>query len=389
MILLRYHEIALKGENRGWFEERLAINARKLVTRALGKENRPEVERRHGRVLVHAPWSPAVSDALGRVFGIASFSPMRPVPTSLDAIAAAALEEFESHAREHGFPASFRVLTRRSDKALPLISTQIDAEIGGRIKALHPSVRVDLEAPELVLGIELRFVQSFIWLKKVPGPGGLPVGTNGRLLALISGGIDSPVAALKVLRRGSPVSFLHFHGAPFVGDEVLDKVSDLVHATNRYQPDAEPLQIVPFGKIQERIALATNPKLRTLLYRRMMIRVACSLAPRSGAQALVTGESLGQVASQTVENLAAIDRVSSLPILRPLIGFDKDEIIREAKRLGTFDVSIRPGVDCCTLFADRHPAIRASLAQLEEEEKKFPLDEFAAEAAAGVVVQRV
>jgi tRNA uracil 4-sulfurtransferase len=379
-ILLRYHEVALKGANRGWFERVLAQNVRKLLKRELGADALIEVERRHSRIVVRAPWTPATQHALDRVFGLASYSVARPVATELDAIAAAAVEELRLHVHDHGLPKSFRVSTRRSEKALGSSSMEIDRELGNRIQSVFPGLPVKLKGAEFTAGIEIREGTSFVWTRKIPGKGGLPVGTNGKLLALISGGLDSPVAALKVLRRGSPVSFLHFHGAPFVGEEVLEKVEDLVRIVNTYHPVPQPLFVVPFGKIQERIALATNPKLRTVLYRRMMFRIATRAARTAHAEALVTGESLGQVASQTVENLSAIDDAAGLPVLRPLIGFDKEEIIAEAQAWGTYEPSIRPGVDCCTLFADRYPAVRAQLAQLLEEERKFPVDAFVEEA---------
>jgi tRNA uracil 4-sulfurtransferase len=388
-ILLRYHEVALKGANRGWFERMLAQNVRKLLKRALGPDAPVEVERRHSRIVVQAPWTPATQQALDRVFGIASYSVARPVATELDAIAAAALDELKLHVHDHGLPKSFRVSTRRSDKALGNSSMEIDRELGQRIQRVFPGLQVKLKGAEFTAGIEIREGTSFVWTRKIRGKGGLPVGTNSRLLALISGGLDSPVAALKVLRRGSPVAFLHFHGAPFVGEEVLEKVEDLVRIVNAYHPVPQPLFVVPFGKIQERIALATNPKLRTVLYRRMMFRIANRAAEVAHAEALVTGESLGQVASQTVENLAVIDEASTLPVLRPLIGFDKDEIIEEAQAWGTYEPSIRPAVDCCTLFADRYPAVRTQLPQLQAEESRFPVQEYVEEALSSMERRKV
>ncbi len=388
-ILLRYHEIALKGGNRGWFEDRLAINARKLLERALPQKAPIEVERQSGRVLVHAEWDSTSREALSRVFGVSSLSPMRSVETSKEALLQAALEEFQNYAAKNGVPKSFRVLTRRSDKALPETSMEIDHFIGGALHDAFPMMKVDLKNPDFIMGVEIRTGRSYLWTEKHRARGGLPVGTNARCLALLSGGLDSPVAALRTLRRGSPVSFVHFYGVPFVGEEVLTKIEDLAHVINRFQPDPEPLHVIPFGKIQEQIALATQPKMRTILYRRMMVRIACELAQEIRAQALITGESLGQVASQTVENLATINTVAALPILRPLIAYDKDEIIEEAKRWETFDISIRPGVDCCTLFSDRHPAIRASLAQVEEQEARFPVQDLVQEALEKMEIKRL
>ena len=390
-ILLRFHEVALKGMNRGWFEERLAINARRLVTRALNAadtsaEGNPQVHvsHAHGRLILHAPWNPQVRQGLERVFGLTGISPIRLVETSIPKIQEAAIEEFRTYVAKHGVPRTFRVQTRRSDKALPQTSMEIDRQIGGEIQDLFPSMMTDLKNPEFTLGIEIRFERSYIWLEKYKTHGGLPVGTNGRTLALMSGGLDSPVAAIQILRRGSPVSFIHFYGAPFVPEESLEKVEDLVRIVNRYQPDPQPLHVVPFGKLQERIASVTNPKLRTVLYRRMMIRIAAEVAKRIEAQALVTGEALGQVASQTLENMSTIDEVATLPILRPLVGYDKDEIIEAAKKWGTYETSIRPGIDCCTLFADRHPTLRSSPALVAEQEEKFSVQELVNEALSGL-----
>lgn len=390
-VVLRYHEIALKGANRRWFEDKLAQNAKKLIERELQPladlpPGPVEIIRFHDRILINTPWNEAIKTALSRTFGLSSFSPMRMVPTDLEALKQAAVEEFTIYFQKHGLPKSYRVLTRRSDKVFPQTSTQIDRLIGDAVGSVYPDVKVDLEEPAFTIGIEIRFGKSYVWTEKIPGLGGLPVGGNGKLLTLISGGLDSPVAGIQVLRRGSPTGFIHFYGTPFVGQEVLQKVEDLVRVVNRYQPDPQPLHVIPFGKLQEKIALVTNPKMRTILYRRMMIRIACRLARRIKAQALVTGESLGQVASQTVENLATINAAADLPIIRPLITYDKDEIVQQAQRWGSFDISIRPGVDCCTLFADRHPTIRSTIEAITGQEANFPVEELMNEALAGLQI---
>ena len=388
-ILLRYHEIALKGGNRRRFEERLAINARRLVTRALGDSGEKVVaERGTGRILLRAEWNDASREALTHVFGIEGFGPVRIIPTSRQNVIDAALAEFEICLEKYGRPASFRVETRRSDKVIAETSLEFDRVLGDAILTRHPGIAVNLKKPALTVGVEIRRNHSYIWVEKIPGPGGLPVGSNSPLLTLISGGLDSPVAAIRVLKRGSATSFIHFHGTPFVGDESLTKVEDLVRVVNRYQPTPMPLNIVPFGKIQEKIALATHAKLRTVLYRRLMVRVACRVAERHGLAALVTGEALGQVASQTVENLSTINRVSSLPILRPLVAFDKQEIIDEAKARQTYAISIRPADDCCTLFADRHPALAATEEAVAAEEAKLDLEALIQESLAGITVFR-
>lgn len=387
IILVRYHEIALKGENRGWFEDRLAINVRRLLRRVHGKEVRVSAVRNRGRVLVRAPWDDRTRSALERTFGITNYSLARPVETNREAILAAAVEELQSALNSGPPPQTFRVSTRRSEKAFPENSVELDRWLGGELADRFPHLRVQLRGADVVVGLEIRHHESFLWSRKLPGPGGLPVGTNAPLLALLSGGIDSPVAAHACLKRGSPVGLLHFHGGPFVGDEVLQKIDDLAQVVNRYMPDPRPVHVVPFGKIQERIALATNPKLRTLIYRRLMFRIACRLAEPFGYQGLVTGESLGQVASQTVENLSVVNAAANLPVIRPLITLDKDEIIAKARALGTYEISIRPGLDCCTLFADRHPTIRADLSIVETEEAKLPMQELIEQAVAQVQVR--
>jgi thiamine biosynthesis protein ThiI len=386
--MLRYHEIAIKGQNRGWFEERLGINARRMIQRTFDKSTPVEVNRIRGRVILETHWDEATRETLERVFGISSFSPMRKVKTDKQTILSAALEEFETYVKARGLPKTFCVQTRRSDKVFPEPSMELNRWIGSEIHDRYPSLVVDLEDPEFTLGIELRFNESFIWTEKFLAQGGLPVGTNGKILSLISGGLDSPIAAIQTLKRGSPVSFIHFYGTPFVGPEALEKVEDLVRIVNRFQPEPQPLYVVPFGKIQEKIALATNPKMRTLLYRRMMVRISNAAAKQISALALVTGESLGQVASQTVENISIVNAVSELPILRPLITFDKDEIIAKAHRWATFETSVRPAADCCTLFADRHPILRATASLLEEQEERFPVDELVAEAVAQIEIRR-
>lgn len=385
MILIRYNEIALKGGNRSRFEERLAVNVRKMVRRALGGTEEVEVSRRHGRVFLHTPCTDAVQEALGRTFGLSNYSPVRSVATGLDALGAAVLEEMALHVRESGLPRSFRVLVKRSDKVLDMSSMDVARILGSRVREAYPGLAVDLDHAELTIGVELRSVASYVWVRKFEGRGGLPVGTSGRVLVLISGGLDSPVAAIQALKRGARAGFIHFSGAPFVEPAALEKVEDLCRAINRFQPDPGSLFVVPFGPLQKRIALETTARLRTVIYRRMMVRIAQALATRIHAQALVTGESIGQVASQTLENLGAIDRVATeLPILRPVIACDKSEIIAQAQAWGTYDISVRPALDCCTLFADRHPSTRASLETLEAEEARFPVQELVDEALAGI-----
>lgn len=379
-ILVRYDEIALKGDNRGWFEKSLASNIHKLVSRTQTPPVPIKVMRTHGRILIETDWNASTSEALGRVFGISSYSPMRNVPTDLPTLLAACQQEAETYFLKKGAPASFCVRSRRSEKALPQTSVELDRMMGAAIHSKYPDWKVNLTDPELTIGLEIRNETSFIWNERIPGHGGLPVGSNSPVLSLMSGGIDSPVAAIQILRRGSATSFVHFYGTPFVGPEVLQKVTELVRLVNQYQPIPKPLYVVPFGKIQEKIALITDPKMRTILYRRMMIRIAEKIAYRIKAKALVTGESLGQVASQTVENMGTINSVATLPILRPLISYTKDEIVQKAHQWKCFEVSVRPGLDCCTLFSDRHPILRSTDLTAREQEERFVVDDIVREA---------
>ncbi len=385
LVLLRYHEIALKGENRDRFEAKLASNTRKLIKAVHGDQVALNVTRGHSRIVLEAPWDDATRTALSRAFGLASFSPIEKFETSLEVIDEAVLQSVKKYIQEKGAPATFCVRTRRSDKVFGMTSEQLNRRWGAMIQQKFESapgrLQVQLQDPAFTLGVELHRSVSYLSWQNHAGPGGLPVGVNSPVLSLLSGGIDSPVAAISVLRRGAPSGFVHFWGAPFVGQEVIDKVEELARAVNRFQPAPGPLWIVPFGKFQEQIAIKAPAKVRTLLYRRLMLKIASAIAIKHRFKALVTGEALGQVASQTVENMAAVDHAcDELPILRPLIGYDKDEIVAKAKIWNTYTTSIQPGTDCCTLFADRHPALSADRAELEAIEAELPIAEWVAQA---------
>ncbi|MGE0616419.1 MAG: tRNA uracil 4-sulfurtransferase ThiI [Bacteriovoracia bacterium] len=388
-VLIRYGEIALRKRNRPVFERKLgeavALTVRRAWERAHPDREAPPISYSllHGRLFLHAPWNEITRDAIQRTFGIVSFSPARTVPTELPALVRAGKEEFARYVENRGLPANFAVETRRSDKALPETSMQIDSAVGAAILEKFPQLPVKLQKPACTLGIEIRRGHSYVWTEVIDGPGGLPYSSNSKVLTLLSGGIDSVVAAIQMLKRGAPTSLIHFYGTPFVGEDVLHKVRDLAGLINRYAPAPQKLYVVPFGKIQEKIALAVTPTYRTLLYRRMMMRIATEGAKLISARALVTGDNLGQVSSQTLENMATVEDASGLPVLRPLLTYDKQEIVDIAHRLGTFETSIRPGLDCCTLFADRNPAIKARLDSILAEEAKFPVDEYVKEALAG------
>ncbi len=378
-IVVHYNELALKGRNRPWFVQMLMRNIRTAVA-GLGV---PAVRSVMGRIEIEigpAEWT-AVRDRLRSVFGIAYFSNAGRAPLDLDEVAGAILRDLEARPR----PSSFRVTARRTDKRYPLTSPQIEYEVGGRIKDAT-GWRVDLGHPELTVHVDLLSDHVFYFFGKEPGAGGLPTGTGGRVACLLSGGIDSPVAAYRLMRRGCSVLLIHFHSYPILSRASQEKVRELATILTSYQQRTR-LLLVPFGDVQQKVLLAVAPDLRVVMYRRLMMRIAEKLARRWHARALVTGEVIGQVASQTLDNLTTIGQATKLQVLRPLVGMDKDEITAEAKRIGTFPISIIPDQDCCTLFTPKHPATHVTLAQIEEAETSLPVDELVETATAAAEVE--
>lgn len=364
-VVIHYGEISLKGKNRPMFVHKLMRNIRC----ALSDMGPIRVRALSGRILVALPsaivWE-HVAERLRGVFGVANFSPCLQAPHDLDAI-----KEVVSKALRHRTFASFRVTARRAFKELPFGSQELNREIGAHIVETH-ATRVDLHHPELTVYIELIPRQTLIYFEKLSGAGGLPLGISGRLLSLLSGGLDSPVASYRMMKRGCQVDFVHFHSYPFLDRTSQEKARCLARLLTRYQYTAR-LFLVPFGEIQQQIVSAAPPPHRVVLYRRCMLRIAVALAAQHDAQALVTGESLGQVASQTLQNLRVIEAASTLPVLRPLIGMDKAEIMQEAQAIGTYDTSILPDQDCCTLFVPRHPATRTALDHMTATEQALDM----------------
>jgi thiamine biosynthesis protein ThiI len=379
-VIVHYQEIALKGKNRPWFVARLVRNIRE----ALSDMDVTAVRALMGRIEVvlgpAAGW-PAVSDRLGRVFGIANFARAGRTSLDVDVIAAEILKDLGDRQTD-----TFRVSARRADKRFALTSPQIEREVGGRIKEAK-NWRVDLAHPALTIHVEALTGEAFYSFGKEPGAGGLPAGVSGRVVCLLSGGIDSPVAAWRMMRRGCNVIFAHFHSYPILSRASQEKTRELAKLLTRYQLHSR-LLLIPFGEIQQRVVLSVAPPLRVVVYRRLMMRIAEAIATIHKASALVTGEVVGQVASQTLENMNRINAVVKLPVLRPLIGMDKDEITAEAQRLETYPISIIPDQDCCTLFTPRHPATRARRADVEAAEASLPIDEIVAGAVAAAVIER-
>ena len=379
-VIVHYQEIALKGKNRPWFVARLVRNIRQ----ALGDLDVRDVRALMGRIEVvlgpAADWS-VIKERLGRVFGIANFARAGRAPLDVEAIAQAILDDLDADD-----PPSFRLSARRADKRFALTSPEIEREVGGRIKEAR-GWHVDLGNPALTIHVEALTDQAFYYFGKERGAGGLPVGASGRVVCLLSGGIDSPVAAWRMMRRGCRVLFVHFHSYPILSRASQEKVRELAALLTRFQFNST-LFLVPFGEIQQRVVLAIAPPLRVVIYRRLMMRIAEAIAREHRGRALVTGEVVGQVASQTLENMTAINEVVTMPVLRPLVGMDKEEITAEAQRLGTYPISIIPDQDCCTLFTPRHPATKARLSDVAVAESRLPVAEMVAEATAAAVVER-
>ncbi|MBN1442606.1 MAG: tRNA 4-thiouridine(8) synthase ThiI [Planctomycetes bacterium] len=363
-ILLHYDEIALKGKNRIGFEKCLSAS----VKRALRGAGPLAVHRAYGRHIVELDESAdreVCSRRLRRIFGLAAFTPVVRLPCDLDA-----LESYLDSLLEGASPRSFAIACRRANKSLPFTSVDVNRRLGARVEALT-GWPVRIGRPDLTIHVHLIDEHAYIGLERIQGPGGLPAGSTGRVVCLLSGGIDSPVAAHHVLRRGASAIFVHFHSAPHTSEASLEKVRELIRRILPHGHRAR-LYLVPFAGTQHRIIARCPAPLRVVLYRRFMLRAAEAIARREGALATVTGESLGQVASQTLENLGAIDRAAQLPVLRPLIGLHKAHIVDEARRIGTFDISIEPHDDCCSYLMPSQPATRSTPEQLDAAEQ--PLD---------------
>ena len=364
-LIGRYHEIALKGRNQWRFVDQLKQNLR-----AIFADYRLGNMRSVGpRLLVQLPDSltdEIASERAALIFGLQNFSLSHATDRDVPSMSREAIRRATGSRAK-----TFAVRTRREDKRFPMNSVEIDRAVGGDVQEAL-GFEVDLAHPELTISIEIMNDAAYVSAGKMPGAGGLPVGISGRGMALLSGGIDSPVAAHRMMKRGLALDFVHFHAHPLVSSASRDKAADLAAHLTRWQTRST-LMLVPFGTLQREIVANTLRPLRVVLYRRFMLRIASALAERSRATVLVTGESLGQVASQTLENMAVIEKAAAFPILRPLVGMDKNEIVDQARRLGTFETSILPDQDCCTLFVPAHPETRARIEAVEAAESRFDI----------------
>lgn len=366
IILVRYGEIHLKGQNRPRFEKMLKDSMSAAVRRFGGS-----VKKGDGRFYVrHIEQSqiPAAMDALCKVFGVHSVSPAYEMEKDLPAICQKAAELAQAEMERLALSsASFKVKGKRSDKRYPLSSMEVAAEVGGYILEHVPGLSVDVKNPQLTVYVEMR-EQAYVYTSILPGKGGMPLGSSGKAMLLLSGGIDSPVAGYMVASRGVYLEAVHYHSFPYTSERAKEKVLTLARLLAQYTGPIR-LHIVHFTEIQMAIYEKCPEEQLTILMRRYMMKIAERVALENQCQAIVTGESIGQVASQTIASLHVTNSAVELPVFRPLIGMDKDEIIERARTIGTFETSILPYEDCCTVFVPKHPVTRPNLRKIELSEK--------------------
>jgi tRNA uracil 4-sulfurtransferase len=370
--LVHYHELALKGGNRKFFIQRMVQHLRNSLRHHGGIQ----VESLPGRVKVtfrnDTLWT-AIEDGIRHTFGIVNYSQAHFLPIDYAKPDLLPLcQAIEEQLPTQSFN-TFRVTTKRGDKRFPQTSVEVNREVGGY---LHEATGkpVQLNKPDLNIFIEIVDYTTYFSLNRQPGPGGLPTGMSGKVVCLLSGGIDSPVAAYRMMKRGCKVTFVHFHGRPYLSRASEEKVRDLAKHLTRYQLYSR-LFLIPFGEIQRQIVLDSPAPIRVVLYRRMMMRIAEQIAENEQAWGLVTGDSLGQVASQTAENIQVVSEIPKIPILRPLIGMDKIEITNESQQIGTFDTSIEPDQDCCTLFVPPHPNTKCRSHDIHKAEERLAIQD--------------
>ncbi len=397
-VICHYHEIGLKGKNRRFFEKKLVEN----IKRSLGSASFEFVKRISGRIIVKLTKKgkeneKEIKENIKKVFGIAYSALAVSCPQKIKNIQEKALELL----RDKKFK-TFKIATKRSKKEFSLTSPQINERVGAyvlkKLKTQKPRLRqglgsqakikVDLENPDVTCFIEIVENYAFLYLEKIRGQGGLPISASGKAVSLLSGGIDSPVASFLAMKRGVKVIFLHFHAYPFASKASIEKAIKIVRILSDYQGKSK-LYLIPFADIQKEILMKTQAKLRVILYRRFMLKIAEEIAKREKALGIFTGESIGQVASQTLENIKVIEETIELPVFRPLISQDKEEIIQKAKEIGTFDVSILPHQDCCSRFLPKHPETKSRVEDILKTEKKLNIEKLVKEAVKNSSVQIV
>ncbi len=380
IILIKDGELSLKGLNRRNFEDKMVATIRRRL-KGLGKVS---VERAQSTIYIKPQdddfdFTEAL-DRMGRIFGIAAFSRACACEKNMDDILARAPQYLADTMKNIK---TFKVEAKRADKTFALKSPEICREVGAALLRAFPHLRVDVHNPDEIITVEVRDYAAYIRGGQIKGAGGLPVGTAGRAQVLISGGIDSPVAAYTMAKRGLILNAIHFASPPYTSIRAEQKVKDLLGKVARYSGVIK-LAVVPFTEIQEEIGKHCPEDFFTLIMRRMMMRIACRVSEADGCLGLITGESLGQVASQTLPAIASTDEVCTMPVLRPLIGMDKEEIIAISKKIDAFDISILPYEDCCTVFTPKHPHTKPKQGQCEEAEKGLDIEPLIERAIAGI-----
>jgi len=369
--IVKTHELALKGKNRPWFMRKLTDNLRR-ATKGSGVERIWQGQLMVGLTLSDEECWPEVKSRIVDVFGVAKFYKAYDLPRDLDGLKARMPQLLEGRSFN-----SFRITTNRADKRFPINSEEVNRDLGAFVKDLT-GAQVKLKNPDLCIYVEITPNSFLVYFEEVKAHGGLPVGVSGKVAVMLSGGIDSPVAAWQMMKRGCQAMFVHFHSYPLVDRTSIEKAGDLVEHLTKHQYESN-LFLAPLAEIQKKIILSAPPSYRVVLYRRFMVRITEALARQHRAKAIITGDSCGQVASQTLENIAVVDQVAGMPILRPLIGHNKEEIVGMAQDIGTFTTSILPDQDCCTLFVPKHPETKASLDTVLRLEESLAVDEMVKE----------
>lgn len=380
MFLLKLGEMVLKGLNRHSFEDKLQANIHRRLNglgrfRVYTRQSTTYVEPMEDSCDMDAAW-----EAMKKVFGVVGLSRARACDKDKDAILRACHEYLDDRLRS---ARTFKVETRRADKTFPMTSIQLSQYVGGELDELYPNLQVDVHHPELTVYVEIRDYAAFVHANPDPGAGGLPVGINGRAVSLLSGGIDSPVASYMIAKRGVALDMVHFFSYPYTSPEAKEKVLELARLLTPWCGHLT-VHVVPFTAIQEELRRSCPEEMFTLVMRRFMMRIAQRVAKRCGAKALVTGESLGQVASQTMDAMTVTGQVVSIPVLRPVVGMDKEEIVQISRKIGTYDTSILPYEDCCTVFTPRHPRLRPTVEEAEAAETGLDIEAMVQAAVDGI-----
>ncbi len=380
MILLKLGEMVLKGLNRHSFEDKLQANIHRRLNglgrfRVYTRQSTTYVEPMEDSCDMDAAW-----EAMKKVFGVVGLSRARACEKDKDAILKACHEYLDDRLRS---ARTFKVETRRADKTFPMTSIQLSQYVGGELDELYPNLQVDVHHPELTVYVEIRDYAAFVHANPDPGAGGLPVGINGRAVSLLSGGIDSPVASYMIAKRGVALDMVHFFSYPYTSPEAKEKVLELARLLTPWCGRLT-VHVVPFTAIQEELRRSCPEEMFTLVMRRFMMRIAQRVAKRCGAKALVTGESLGQVASQTMDAMTVTGQVVDIPVLRPVVGMDKEEIVQISRKIGTYDTSILPYEDCCTVFTPRHPRLRPTVEEAEAAEAGLDIEAMVQAAVEGI-----